>query len=220
MVKAINATDPWAAMHKAPEPPAGPPRWLLSFVDLTGILVAFFVLMFSMKEPDMQRYQQLEKAMHKAFVPHPVVLEEQPQEMPEGRLNAAKSVYRKSDGALYLQQLLQRRLEKDPFWGLVQSNVDGRNFELALPPALLSGGAVSVGGQAAIARLAGVIRNWDNPVQVVVHDDGKNRWSSVADAMVLARALADAGVGAEPVVQLLPGSAGVATLALQVKERD
>jgi hypothetical protein len=217
--------DLWAGVLPKPAVSSGPPRWLLSFVDLTGVLVAFFVLMFSMKAPDMGRWAKLEDAMHKAFVPRPLVLAAQNE--PAGRLNAPPLQYQKSDGAVYLQQLLQRRLQGDPLWGLMQGQVRGDGFNLPLPPALLAEAALkgneeaatlTPAGTAAIARLAGVIRNWSNPMVVDVAGAGARRWENLAPAMALLQALRAAGVGNVSGIRLSGTDDAGPTLSLRVEE--
>jgi chemotaxis protein MotB len=209
--------DPWAALAPAPQPAAPVARWILSFVDLTGILVAFFVLLFSMKNPDAERWQALQSSMYKAFSPHPTVVGEN---MPAGRLNAPARPYRKSDGLIYLQQLLQRRLADDALWSRAQTQVEGGEaLRLALPPALVAGTALTPLGQAAFARLAAVLRNWDNAMNVTLRGGtAAQRAAALGGAAAAATALRDGGVTSLEGVQLQPGAGDVPlSLALEVR---
>jgi hypothetical protein len=218
----VVSPDPWANVLPKSVVSSGPPRWLLSFVDLTGVLVAFFVLMFSMKAPDMGRWEKLQNAMHKAFVPTPTVFAA--QETPSGRMNATASQYRKSDGALYLQQLMQRRLQTDPLWSLMQGSVEGDGFNLPIPPALITdkgtGDSLTPAGVAAIARLAEVVRNWSNPMYVTVSGSGEQRWESIGSAMAVLEGLHTAGVNTVTGIQFSGTDATGPILSLRVKQHD
>jgi flagellar motor protein MotB len=217
--KSMAENNTWSDIMPKPAPVSGPPRWILSFVDLTGVLVAFFVLLFSMRSPDLGRWQQLQNAMHKAFTSRPIVLDGQQE--PGGRMNAiTPPAYVKSDGALYLQQLLQRRLQNDPLWGMVEGRVSGNGFNLPLPPSLFTengtGIALTPAGDAAISRLAEVIRNWSNPMSISV--SGQN-WANAAPALAMMQALRAAGVGTVTSIQFNGDDTGT-TLSLRVKESE
>jgi flagellar motor protein MotB len=217
--KFMAGNNTWSELMPKPAPVSGPPRWILSFVDLTGVLVAFFVLLFSMRAPDLGRWQQLQNAMHKAFISRPIVLDGQRE--PGGRMNAiTPPAYVKNDGALYLQQLLQRRLQNDPLWGMVEGRVFGNGFNLPLPPSLFTengtGNALTPAGTAAISRLAEVIRNWSNPMSISV--SGQN-WANTAPALAMMQALRAAGVSTVTSIQFNGGDTGT-TLSLRVKESD
>ena len=47
--------------------PAGIPAWVLTFADLMSLLLAFFVLLFSFSEMDVQKYKQVAGSMAEAF---------------------------------------------------------------------------------------------------------------------------------------------------------
>ena len=51
----------------APKCPDGIPAWVLTFADLMSLLLAFFVLLFSFSEMDVQKYKQVAGSMAEAF---------------------------------------------------------------------------------------------------------------------------------------------------------
>jgi hypothetical protein len=52
---------------KAAKTPHGNTRWLLSFIDLFSVFLAFFVLMFAMQSIDKGKWQQFSGAMRGSF---------------------------------------------------------------------------------------------------------------------------------------------------------
>ena len=74
---------PMLSTAAAPRP-RGDTRWLVTFTDLAALLVAFFVLLFSMAEVDSEKWQGTTSAFDRQFrmsdttvTPRPVTMREQ-----------------------------------------------------------------------------------------------------------------------------------------------
>lgn len=155
-----------------PARPAADAQWLITFADLVSLLVVFFVLLFSMKEIDRDRWEQLTGSFQGVFAPREAVV----WQRPDGFNNAAKKIHGNDDQLTYLAGLLKRRLGADEVWAplVVTPKIEGGEALLALPLAWVDGqpDAVAVGTEA-MARLAKEVRNWDNPVTLRLVRAGK-----------------------------------------------
>ena len=54
-------------LEEAPSKPAGAPKWMVTFADLSTLLLCFFVLLLSFSEMDVAKFKQLAGSMREAF---------------------------------------------------------------------------------------------------------------------------------------------------------
>lgn len=54
-------------LEEAPPKPAGAPKWMVTFADLSTLLLCFFVLLLSFSEMDVAKFKQLAGSMREAF---------------------------------------------------------------------------------------------------------------------------------------------------------
>lgn len=52
---------------KGKPPPAGAPKWMVTFADLMSLLLTLFVMMLTFAQMDVEKYQQLAGSMKEAF---------------------------------------------------------------------------------------------------------------------------------------------------------
>lgn len=177
----------WADLSMPKHTPAKT-AWLMSFIDLTGILVGFFVLVFSTQVIDRSAWQEVSGGFRAAFNPKVALV----PTVPEGRANAYEVVPVKRDVLPYLDSLLRSRLGHDPAWrGLtaVRGNMHGEP-EMVYP---LPQGVLDFSKPETFEmwkRLANVISGWKNPVavRVVIADTAAAPKATVA-ALQLAAAM-------------------------------
>jgi hypothetical protein len=141
-------------------------NWMISLTDLMSLILAFFVLLFSTKSLNTQKWQDISDSLRTSFVAT------QPDDiLPMALDEAAHTALSTSDGLEYLQALFVRRLGSDAVWGQVakgtpttaQPGAPGLPGRLGYP---LPGEAMT--DAAAVTRLAGVVRNWDNELVVML----------------------------------------------------
>ncbi len=138
--------------------------WLVSCVDLTALLLAFFVLLFSTQTLQRDKWEAVTGSFREQFAPRAVVV----PVVPEGGDNAVVRVTGAKSGLAYLDTLLLQRMEGDPVWSNLRATREqggvGSELHYALPPQALEGAGV----HDAWLRLAGAIRGWKNSVGVRV----------------------------------------------------
>lgn len=156
----MSPNDFWPDMP-AQSHSGAPPRWLLSFIDLTAILVVFFVLIFSVNQMNSDQWKEFNKRIEERFGAHHGLDVRRPDSF-----DNAKMVKKpKNKNALeYLEGLFNQRLGTDPVWGGIKAQKVGNGKELAykIPAVVWEGDGLSAEGTAAVMRLAAVLRNWDN----------------------------------------------------------
>lgn len=167
--------------------------WLISFTDLICLLLAFFVLRFSMTEPQGQRWQALSDSL--ATGP--------------GRVGAMFNVARLDSRAPlsldYLANLLSVQFADMPeFSGIAPVRLSDR-VVLPLPDNALflpDQSAFSERGQRILFALGGVLGHTGNRIEITGHADqeapapagGRDVWElSLSRAVAVARALQAAG---------------------------
>lgn len=204
-----------------PVPQAQPRRtaWLMSFTDLTGILVGFFVLVYSTQTIDRTSWQSLAGSFHAAFAPNPLAVM---PVVPQGSNNALQVVAPQHDALPYLDSLLRMRLKKDPLWGSLSGRevrTSGEHVMLyPLPPDLTD--PANPQAIAAWKRLADVVRGWKNPVAVRITlppQEGGQMNDDAARAVALARILALAGVR-QVAGEVVSGNIGAIELVVKAEE--
>lgn len=140
--------------------------WFMTFADLICLLLAFFVLMFSLKDIDQSRFKHLSEGFKGAFAPEEVVVWKWSQSMKESE---GEVRVQNKDVLGYLDGLLRARLKDDPVWSQLSGSGGNGEMTYGLPAVLLfTGGALTPVGQQAATRLATVLRNWDNVVTLRV----------------------------------------------------
>lgn len=135
-------------------------NWLLTFTDLIGLLLCFFVLIFSTKTMDVGAWDVLRGSMRGAFSRAEAVVFEHPDQ-----LNNADEIAKASRSVLpYLDKVFAKRIANDPVWASVKGGYDKKTDQLAyvLPAGLWRDGGLSETGVGAVDRLAVQLRNWRN----------------------------------------------------------
>ncbi|MEI6558490.1 MAG: flagellar motor protein MotB [Rhodospirillaceae bacterium] len=182
--------------------PSAPPTgaaaksiWLISFTDLMCLMLAFFVLAFSMSEPVRERWQALASSFSARQI--------------EGRTGAVFNVSmlnpRSPINLDYLATLLGVQFARDPDLGAVEASRQDDRVVIGLPDSLLfepGQAAFSERGRQALFLLGGVLGHISNRIEVLGHaeveavpaEGERDSWElSLSRAVAVGTALHQAG---------------------------
>ena len=151
---------------------SGPPSdaWLVTFADLVSLLITFFVLLFSMKNINTQRWQDIRGALSGALA-----FEEINQQNVDTD-NIETINITQADDLTYLKAILGQRFKSDDVLKEATMVIRDRGDELRItvPSRLLfKTGSASLmpQGDDAIGRLGDMLRNIDNSIIIAGHTD-------------------------------------------------
>lgn len=183
-----------------------PNAWLVTFTDLMALMLTFFVMLFAMSNVKTDQWQNLSESLRERLS---TVLD-QKQASPTFKLDMPASDRTPGADLDYVTELLRSQMAEHP--GLQQSVVrreEGRVFVSLPADMLFDGGAFELKDRAAKAvfALGGILRNFDNRIEVAGHADPRqpqsrypSNWElSLLRAQSVAAALNRAGYDA-PVI--------------------
>jgi chemotaxis protein MotB len=159
-----------AAASAAGSANGAPPIWLISFADLVGLMLAFFVLIFSMSQIDPERLKELTGGVDLGREPIPgatgaTALAEH---------NAPQAETEIGEDLGYLGALLREQVSREPLLTKSVVRQDGQRIVLSLPAELLfapNGAEPTLNGARALFALVGLLRNLPNRIEVEGHAD-------------------------------------------------
>lgn len=157
-----------------PAEPRGPAPtiWLITFTDLVGLLLAFFVMIFAMSTIDEERFRELTGAVNLNRAPLPGGIEATIQD----ERNAPQASVELGHDLGYLATLLREQLGREPLIAGTMVRQDGAQVILSLPAELLfapNGAEPTAQGEQALFALVGLLRNLQNRIEVEGHADPK-----------------------------------------------
>jgi chemotaxis protein MotB len=176
-------------------------RWLVTFCDLMCLLLAFFVLLFSMQKPDLNAWEAVRRGLNRDS--RPAV--EKEAEAPKADYATLKLPEAPGLGIGYLGQLLSAHMAADPLLSQAVITRQSDRIVISLPSDLLftpGSAAMSEDGRQALRTFANGLAQIRNEIEVVGHSDptpvagGRyvNNWDLSLDrALSAARALYAAG---------------------------
>ena len=186
------------------------PSWMITFVDLVSLLLAFFVMMYSMTTPNAPRWQEFTAAMRSVFVS--TNTREPPKPNAETALQPERA--RRGLDVGYLRRVLEETLARAPDLRTALLRERGGFLILSLPSdAFFATGAAEVTdrGRRALFELALTLSNIKNRVDVVGHTDPRpltgtgafsSKWElSLARAAAVADTLRESGYRRGPVAE-------------------
>lgn len=147
-----------------------PQLWLITFTDLVGLLLAMFVMLFSMSHIDKSSWQKLVSSLASGL---PNTREATVVPAISER-DAEALVELPGEDLDYLSSLLRGHLQTEPVLaGSLVQRVEGRVVVSFPADLLFAPGAVEVGrdARAALFAFAGVLRNLDNRIEVAGYAD-------------------------------------------------
>ncbi len=170
-------------------------RWLVTFADLSAVMVAFFVLMFSMSEVDVERWDGAVEAFNRRFN---VLADDVATVRPQAERNVLPVESVPATDVSYLAALLERRLAGEPVLQSLRLTLFTQELVVSAAPEDMfdAAGGLSVQGREIVFSLSGLLGSVRNGLDVVVHrsEAEQTEWSeSVARAGLIADALQRAG---------------------------
>lgn len=152
----------------------GKPRqsaaWMIIFTDLVSLMLTFFVLLFSMSNVQVDKWESLTDALSQTLNPSSMMT----VEAATASFNIANLFRKQAINLDYLNGVLVEAVANDPFLGKSQMMLLEDRLVIALPGDLLfpAGRAVlSEGARKALFNLGGVLRNIGNQIGVNGHTD-------------------------------------------------
>lgn len=164
--------------------------WLISFTDLISLMLAFFVLMFSMTEPQQQRWARLSQAVSARSTA--TTPSEAPPE-PRSAFNAATLEPHSAVNLDYLGALLNGQIAGSPDLAGVTVRREDDRVVIVLPGDVLfdaRAGGFSDRGRRALFLLGAVVGRIGNRVEVVGHAEREDAPAGLAWERSLGRAVA------------------------------
>lgn len=169
-------------------------RWLVTFADLSAVMVAFFVLMFSMSEVDIERWDGAAQAFNRRFN---VLVDDVPSVRPQADTNVQPVESVPATDVSYLAALLERRLAGTENLRPLRLTLFSHELIIsAAPEDLFAGDELSRQGRDILFALSGLLGAVRNGLNIVVHrsEEDETEWSeSIARAALIADALRGAG---------------------------
>lgn len=188
----------------------GGASWLVTFVDLVSLMLAFFVLRFAMTTLDTPRFEQAASSISLTLGREVVAVEQQPPVSEGVQAERAGRGFRLA----YLEPVLRAKLARDPLLRAARLERRGSELIIALPSDLLFPlGSAELTGDAtrSVRELASALSPLPNRVGVVGHADPQpmagggrypDNWAlSLARAAAVARTLRDGGYPVVPVIE-------------------
>ena len=180
--------------------------WLVTFTDAMALMLTFFVLLYSMSEPSVEDWEEINDGLNRYFGK-----EVSPEwyEGPQDNIDIQKLDFSKALNLNYLGSIIADVVEKHDDLKNVTLFPQGQNLIISLPQDLLfSPGRADVSskGKQALFRIGGSLTNIRNRIEVIGHTDpapitGSNAAISTNWELSLRRAMAVAdileGVGYE-----------------------
>lgn len=178
--------------------------WLVTFTDAMALMLTFFVLLYSMSEPSVEDWKEINDGINRYFG-----REVSPEwyEGPQDTVDITKLDFSKALNLNYLGSIIAEVVDKHDDLKNVTLFPQGQNLIVSLPQDLLfsQGRAdVSSEGKQALFRIGGSLANIRNRIEVIGHTDPAPVSSSNADissnwelslrrAMAVANILGDVG---------------------------
>ncbi len=145
--------------------------WLISFTDVMALMLTFFVLLFSMSNPQAEDWARLKKNMQenfKNFQGKPL------NRSTEDAININKVNFSRALDLGYLKAIINNLIEQEPSLQVARIIDNGNSLIVALPGDLLfdSGQAeIKTQTDKALFTLAGTLGRIKNRIEVVGHTD-------------------------------------------------
>ncbi|MBB4287031.1 OmpA/MotB family protein [Roseospira goensis] len=179
--------------------------WMVTFSDLVVLMLAFFVLMFSMSSFKIEAFERLSASLTETFNPHRVV-----DDASDGPAVGVEGLVRPpGQGLGYLASVLETTFADDPrFAGTLVQWLDDRLVVLLPADLLFDPGQAAVAATArpVVAELGALLANLRNRIAVAGHTGPEapgpdspfaNTWElSLARAAAVANGLRGAGYAA------------------------
>ena len=144
--------------------------WLATFADLTSLMITFFVLLFSMKDVDIEKWQKISGSLAGSLTFTPV-------EKVDYQANQTEMAsFAKANRLTYLQAVLERRFKEDEVLreASLRYNQQEKTLTIIVPNRLLfdvASADLKVAGEEAIGILASLLQHLDNSIAVHGHSD-------------------------------------------------
>jgi flagellar motor protein MotB len=196
------------AWPASPQPAKEKPIWVVSLIDTFSLLLCFFILMFSMGSPDVQRFRDIAHSLAKQL-PQGTRPLAPPAPPPLQAPTLATDVALNLD---YLTSLVEGRVERLP--ALAGLDLQRRPDRLVLMPpsdVAFAGSAPALlpGALPMLAAIGELLAHVPNRLEVRGGVGQAVDWElALARASTVARALRDGGYPSDPVV--LAGTGGSA----------
>ena len=165
--------------------------WLITFVDLILLLLTFFILLYSMSQPDPARYAPMAQSYAQSFS---LVSDDDPV------LGRARSFVtqadRQGDNLKYLESALKSAFSQSPALQAIQFSATDQYLMISLPGDILDQESGSAGVmKPELYDLGGVFANLENRLAVIgLADQTAESWAAaIGRAGLAARALTRAG---------------------------
>ena len=144
--------------------------WLITFSDLFCLLLAFFVLLFSMSELQTGQWQAMKQAFTKhQETPYGAAAESGPSDKPEGGVERAPGL-----DLGYLGKVFEAHAKGNLLLENAVIYRVGEKLIISLPADLLfapGNAAIETKGRTALFDLTGLLRNIANDISVTGHSD-------------------------------------------------
>ncbi|MCM3704844.1 MULTISPECIES: flagellar motor protein MotS [Cytobacillus] len=162
--------------RRSPEPPKGAPRWMVTFSDLVTLILVFFILLFSMSQIDLMKFQAISDSFRDRQVldfQQSIIPAENQEEMEENRGEDGAD---RSDLLDELQMEIQSFLEENGLEEVIVANRTERGVVLVLQEqALFESGEASLidSSYSFLDKVGTLLANMPNLVKVEGHTDDR-----------------------------------------------
>ncbi|WP_404355813.1 flagellar motor protein MotB [Cytobacillus firmus] len=162
--------------RRSPEPPKGAPIWMVTFSDLVTLILVFFILLFSMSQIDLMKFQAISDSFRDRQV-----LDFQPSIIPaenQGEMeeNTEKEGSGQSDSLDELQMEIQSFLDVNGLEEVIVANRTERGVVLVLQEQVLfKSGEASLldSSYPFLDKVGTLLANMPNLVKVEGHTDDR-----------------------------------------------
>ena len=150
--------------------PKGRPIWMVSFIDCLSLVLSFFILVYSMATPDVERFRQLADGLSHRLGTVGLRL----QSAPSPGVIAPTAERSQALNLDYLASLLQAQLAREPSLAraVIQRLAD--RLVVALPSEVVftsNQATLTETAERALFELGGVLARLDNRIDVQGHTD-------------------------------------------------
>lgn len=175
------------------------PIWLVTFGDATALMLAFFVMLYSMSHLQSEKWDQIVSLIATRQEP---VKDGEPKPVGERTIVRVTLVPAFETG--YLQRILEEKLERDPALSDIRITGLDDQLVLSLPSETLfpsDSAVLNEAGNRVLSRLAVIFRQFGNRMDIRGHtppDGSIDGWArSLGRAVSVAQALEADGISGE-----------------------